>query len=401
MNQSERKYDIFISHSTKDEKTIEDLCHYLEERNLHCFVAYRDVPKGKDWGEYIVNAIEDCKVFVYVHTQASNKSKETTRELNLAFEAECLVIPFRIENIEYIKAKKYRLTNINWLDAFPGNPEDYFGELFEKIKPYFPDRIRESDKIEIQSRKTELKKKELEEQQREGREEIQIFNIKGVEFKMLRVEGGTFQMGATSEQGSDAYDKEYPVHSVTLSDYYIGQTQVTQELWEAVMGSNPSEFKGDNQRPVENVSWNDCQEFIEKLNRLTGKNFRLPTEAEWEYAARGGNKSKGYKYSGSNDVNAVAWYGNNSRVKTLPVATKQSNELGLYDMSGNVWEWCQDWYGDYWSRSQSNPKGANIGSHRILRGGGWCSRAESVRVSYRYGSTPDDRDDSYGLRLAL
>ena len=400
MNQSERKYDIFISHSTKDIEIIEDLCHYLEKRNLHCFVAYRDVPKGKDWGEYIVDAIEDCKVLVYVHTQASNKSEETTREIELAFKEKRLVIPFRIENIEYIKAKKYRLTNINWLDAFPGNPEDYFGELFERIKPYFPDRIRESDKIEIQSRKTELKKKELEEQQRKGREEDQIFTLKGVEFKMLRVEGGTFQMGATSEQGSDAADDEYPVHSVTLSDYYIGQTQVTQELWEAVMGSNPSYFKGDNQRPVENVSWNDCQKFIEKLNRLTGKNFRLPTEAEWEYAARGGNKSKGYKYSGSNDVNAVAWYGDNSGSKTHPVAQKQSNELGLYDMSGNVWECCQDCYGDYTSRSQSNPKGANTGSSRVLRGGSWCYDARCVRVSDRGINTPDCRLDG-GLRLAL
>ena len=401
MNQGERKYDIFISHSTKDEKTIEDLCHYLEERNLHCFVAYRDVPKGKDWGEFIVNAIEDCKVFVYVHTQASNKSKETTRELNIAFEAECLVILFRIENIEYIKAKKYRLTNINWLDAFPGNPEDYFGELFEKIKPYFHDRIQEGDEIEPQCRKTELKENELEEQQREDREEDPIFTLKGVEFKMLRVQGGTFQMGGTSEQGSDADDNEYPVHSVTLSDYYIGQTQVTQELWEVVMGSNPSYFEGDNQCPVENVSWNDCQEFIKKLNRLTGKNFRLPTEAEWEYAARGGNKSKGYKYSGSNDADAVAWYDKNIGGKTYPVATKQANELGLYDMSGNVWECCQDCYGDYTSHSQSNPKGANTGSSRVLRGGSWNIDAWCVRVSDRGYDAPDTRYDGSGLRFAL
>ena len=231
--------------------------------------------------------------------------------------------------------------------------------------------------------------------------EIETFTVNGVAFKMVKVEGGTFQMGATSEQGSDAYDWEKPVHSVTLPDYYIGQTQVTQELWEAVMGSNPSYFKGDNQCPVENVSWNDCQEFIEKLNRLTGKNFRLPTEAEWEYAARGGNKSKGYKYSGSNDADAVAWYYDNSGSKTHPVATKQSNELGLYDMSGNVWEWCQDWYGKYSSHSQSNPKGANTGSIRVLRGGSWFFKARSVRVSNRIINTPDYRNTNDGLRLVL
>ena len=231
--------------------------------------------------------------------------------------------------------------------------------------------------------------------------EIETFTVHGVAFKMVRVVGGTFQMGATSEQGSDADSDETPVHSVTLSDYYIGQTEVTQELWEAVMGSNPSYFKGDNQRPVENVSWNDCQEFIEKLNRLTGKNFRLPTEAEWEYAARGGNKSRGYKYSGSNNPDAVAWYDDNSGSKTHPVATKQSNELGLYDMSGNVYEWCQDWYGGYKSNSQTNPTGASKGSDCVLRGGSWYDSARRVRVSYRRHNTPDDRNITVGLRLAL
>ena len=231
--------------------------------------------------------------------------------------------------------------------------------------------------------------------------EIETFTVNGVAFKMVKVAGGTFQMGATSEQDDYAYDDEYPVHSVTLSDYYIGQTQVTQELWEAVMGSNPSEFKGDNQCPVEKVSWEDCQEFIEKLNRLTGKNFRLPTEAEWEYAARGGNKSKGYKYSGSNDADAVAWYGDNSGGKTHPVATKQSNELGLYDMSGNVWEWCYDWCGGYSSNSQTNPRGASSGSFRVLRGCGYGNGVRGVRVSDRFCYTPDFRDLIFGLRLAL
>ena len=231
--------------------------------------------------------------------------------------------------------------------------------------------------------------------------EIETFTVNGVAFKMVKVAGGTFQMGATSEQGSDADNDEYPVHSVTLSDYYIGQTEVTQELWQAVMGSNPSYFKGNDQRPVENVSWNDCQEFIEKLNRLTGNNFRLPTEAEWEYAARGGNKSRGYKYSGSNNPDAVAWYDKNSGGETHPVAQKQSNELGLYDMSGNVLEWCQDWKDKYKSNSQTNPTGPSTGSFRVLRGGGWNGYARSVRVSRCCGLAPDFRCYYFGLRLAL
>ena len=216
-------------------------------------------------------------------------------------------------------------------------------------------------------------------------------------FEMVFVEGGTFMMGATAEQESDAYDFESPTHSVTLSSYYIGKYEVTQAQWRAVMGSNPSLFAGDN-LPVEQVSWNDIQEFITKLNQQTGKTFRLPTEAEWEYAARGGNKSKGYKYSGSNTVDDVAWYGNNSSNTTHPVGQKAPNELGIYDMSGNVWEWCQDWYGSYSSDSQTNPTGPNSGSGRVLRGSSLLGDVVSCRISYRIFIDPDSRY-IYGFRL--
>lgn len=224
--------------------------------------------------------------------------------------------------------------------------------------------------------------------------------VNGIKYNMVWVDGGTFRMGATSEQGSDAYSDEKPVHSVTMSSYYIGKTEVTQALWKAVMGSNPSEFKGDNW-PVESVSWNDCQAFIRKLNALTGQNFRLPTEAEWEFACRGGNNSRGYKYSGSNYIDNVAWYDGNSGDKTHPVATKSPNELGIYDMSGNVWEWCADWYGDYSSGRQTNPKGPYGGSYRVFRGGSWDLIAGFCRSSYRLSGNPSDRGNRLGLRLAL
>ncbi len=217
---------------------------------------------------------------------------------------------------------------------------------------------------------------------------------------MIRVDGGTFTMGATSEQGNDVNDNEKPAHSVTLSTYHIGETEVTQALWQAVMGSNPSYLKGDN-RPVEQVSWDDCQEFIRKLNQLTGESFRLPTEAEWEYAARGGNKSQHYKYSGSNDLGSVAWYGDNSGDETHPVKTKQPNELGIYDMSGNVWEWCSDWYGNYASSAQINPTGATTESARVYRGGGWGFDTGLCRVSLRGCRSPLIRLVKLGLRLAL
>ena len=222
----------------------------------------------------------------------------------------------------------------------------------------------------------------------------------GISIDMVRVEAGTFTMGATPEM-KDPFDSEKPTHRVTLTnDYYIGKYEVTQRLWQAVMGNNPSEFNGDN-LPVDKVSWKDCQKFISKLNRITGKSFRLPTEAEWEYAARGGNKSRGYQYSGSNNLSDVAWYDENSGSKTHAVGTKQPNELGIYDMSGNVREWCQDWFGEYSSSSQVNPTGTNSGSFRVCRGGCWFSIVWGCRSSYRFCNAPGYRKYYLGLRLVL
>ena len=225
------------------------------------------------------------------------------------------------------------------------------------------------------------------------------FRVGNVEFAMVKVDGGTFTMGGTAEM-SKPYSDEKPTHQVTLSSYSIGETEVTQALWQAVMGNNPSRFKGDN-LPVEQVSWDDCRTFINKLNDLTGQRFRLPTEAEWEFAARGGNRSNHTQYSGSSSLDEVAWYMSNSGDKTHPVKTKKANELGLYDMAGNVWEWCQDWFGSYSSSSQSNPTGPNSGSNRVRRGGGWNSAAGGCRSSYRNYHTPVIRFSGFGLRLAL
>lgn len=251
--------------------------------------------------------------------------------------------------------------------------------------------------------------------------QTETFTVRGVTFTIVIVEGGTFMMGATEEQGTvDPEENEYPVHEVTLSSYGIGQTEVTQELWEAVMSWHPDTlnedfeaefihpsyfsskngFDDDLQRPVENISNRKIDLFLSFLNTLTGREFRLPTDAEWEFAARGGNQSKGYKYAGSNDIDEVAWYSDNNGVHTNLVATKAPNELGLYDMSGNVYEWCQDWFGSYSSSTQSNPTGPSSGSLRVRRGGGWGNDG-GCRVSYRGRLTPSLSLIFLGFRLAL
>jgi len=219
--------------------------------------------------------------------------------------------------------------------------------------------------------------------------------------EMVFVKSGTFIRGCTPEQKGACFENEEPAHQVALRDFYIGRYEVTQSQWKAVMGANnnPSEFKGDN-LPVENVSWEDVQFFIARMNSRTRDIYRLPTEAEWEYAARGGDQSRGYRYSGSNDVGEVAWYYQNSERKTHPVGTKQANELGIHDMSGNVYEWVSDWYGSYSGRPQMNPHGPSLDSFRVIRSGSWDSDEVNARVSYRSGMVPEAGYFILGFRLA-
>ena len=267
--------------------------------------------------------------------------------------------------------------------------------------------------VSLAEKKQRRLEKEAVEQEAKRKAFLQdrIIPVRGLSIVMKPIEGGTFWMGAqkTDPYGQnfddEAYDKENPVHSVTVNSFYMGETIVTQALWKAVMGDkskNPSFFEGDN-LPVEGVSWNDCIGFIRKLNRMTGKNFRLPTEAEWEYAARGGYQSNdnGYKYPGSDTIDDVAWYDGNSRYKTHAVKMKSPNELGIYDMSGNVWEWCQDWYDIYDNVSETNPKGPSSGVHHVLRGGSYGSSASESRVSYRVNSPSGLRSGYVGFRLVL
>lgn len=227
------------------------------------------------------------------------------------------------------------------------------------------------------------------------------YSVKGVEFTMVKIPAGEFRMGTSKEKDTEAEEQEMPSHRVVLSPYQIGKYEVTQELWVAVMGKNPSKWQ-DSHKPVEDISWYDCQKFIKKLNKLTGGSFRLPTEAEWEYAARGGNKSQDYKYSGSNNIDEVAWYGENSGKGPHKVGLKKSNEVGLYDMSGNIMEWCKDGertYNGFW---YDDPEGKLIKNFMCpcVRGGFWDLDAKDCRNTCRSAIGADYKSPGIGFRLA-
>lgn len=224
--------------------------------------------------------------------------------------------------------------------------------------------------------------------------------IKQLLADMVKCEGGDFTMGGTEEQRKDAADDE-TLQQVSLATFHIGRYEVTQLQWRTIMGHNPSLVKNDS-LPVDNVSWDDCAEFIEKLNALSGRKFRLPTEAEWEYAARGGALTQGKRYSGSDDYLTVAWCRENSDDNPHPVGTLEPNELGLYDLSGNVWEWCADRYGKYDTEKQlTDPQGPEEGKNRVLRGGAYYTDRLALRTSARSADAPDNRQNGTGLRLAI
>ena len=423
----------------------------------------KGIVPGEDFAAKILKHIKACKVFLFLSSVSANQSEWTRKEIACALMLKKHVIPVLLDESPFDDAVMMRIVDLDRIDYYE-NPQEGISKLISSINTYLKrdkadearrmaDEKRRQEELERQRRQQEEEKKRQEqiekieteiaalEAQRTERKKVvlqkeqelklaqvdleaceakiqklqkklqelsepkkkeerdQVFTVDGVSFKMIRVEGGSFMMGSP-DNNPDAYDDEKPPHEVTLSDYYIGETQVTQALWKAVMGKNPSRFKGDN-NPIEEVSWTDCQEFINKLNTKTGRTFRLPTEAEWEYAARGGNKSRGDKYAGSDNIDEVAWYGNNSERVTHPVKQKKANELGLYDMSGNVWEWCQDWFDRYGSGKETNPTGRSGGSIRVLRGGSWFSDAQGCRVAYRGCGDPDNRDGDVGFRLAL
>ncbi len=373
---------------------------YMTKGSKQLVIKHPDyLPLNVDLSSYVTGGLNSKTTYVLSLIRGDTNPKTSNQILTIKYTPLTAVV--------MVDSKLLKGNNGTVTTELPVGSHDYIiaadgyetSEGSVKLHMESPSTVR-IDLLQTSSSAENEKSSSSSSQSEQSSDLIKAFTVHGVTFNMVKVSGGTFNMGATSEQGSDVSGDEKPVHSVTLSDYWIGEIEVTQALWQAVMNSNPSVFKGSN-KPVEMVSWDDCQTFISKLDSLTGKKFSLLTEAQWEYASRGGNKSGGYKYSGSNKINDAAWNDDNSGNSTHDVKTKSANELGLYDMSGNVWEWCSDWYGNYSSDSQKNPIGPDAGSDRVNRGGSWFSFPRYCRGSDRYGDVPDSRSNNLGMRLAL
>ena len=336
----------------------------------------------------------ECAKWFYTLFQ-NQDGKDVNEQIQKAYEC------FRalIVADEYFLDKEYKRAKERYKIVMEKNPKDLYAK---KQYDFCEKQLRREDDVDVDDDDDLIEMAEPDENSLSEKEHAGFSNYtetsNNLNIAMVAVQGGTFTMGCTSEQ-VNCWDDELPTHRVTLNDFYIGKYEVTQAQWQAVMGTNPSVFAGDN-RPVESVCWNEVQDFITKLNSMTGKQYRLPTEAEWEFAARGGIKSKGYKYSGSNVVGRVAWYHGNSWLKTHNVGSKAPNELGIYDMSGNVYEWCSDWFSQYDSSTQDNPQESSSGYARVFRGGGWYGDAKYARVSYRFYFYPSHWFSYLGFRLA-
>lgn len=388
--------DIFISYASEDRARAALIAAALETRGWTVFWD-RTIPAGKTWRDYIGAALEEARCVLVVWSAASIASTWVQEEADSGRERGVLV-PVLIEAVK--QPLGFRLIQAEDLTGWDGNaaapafaklagdlatmlgePQAFAGSGADVARPWleWPWLMApQQAAAPVPSAKTYQE------------------TITGMEFVL--VEGGCFQMGDTFGDG-DASEK--PVHEVWVDGFYMGKYAVTQGQWQKITGSNLSRFRQGEDYPVEVVSWHEAQAFIAKLNALTGKKYRLPTEAEWEYAARSGGRKE--KYSGGNDVDAVAWYEANSGGKTNPVGAKSANGLGLYDMSGNVWEWCADWYGEnyYASSPQDNPQGPATGSERVIRGGSWNNDAWGVRSVRRVWSAPANRFNHLGFRLVV
>lgn len=424
------EYDVFISYSSMDKQVADKVCQALEYQNIKCWMAPRDIEVGQKYSEAIESAICNSKIFLIIFSKNSQSSPWVESELNIAFTEYKIIVPLRIDNAKLEGEMRLLLNNKQWIDICQTSDE-VFENLVTTIAKYIK-KQKGGDKqnILLDKNGNSLKTEHLEPSFFRKyymyicvaiaisamlfsmffpklfyteKEPCITFTVNNVSFDMIYVKGDTFEMGEI-KTNDNPFDM--PKHMVTLSDFYIGKYTVTQALWIAVMNDNPSDYKGEN-LPVNNVSWHDCQAFVNKLNAITKKKFALLTEAQWEFAARGGIKSKGYNYSGSNNLSDVGWYDDNSDQTMHTVGMKKPNELGVYDMSGNIEEWCSDWYIDWYNvqecNSEVNPTGPAKGKDgmTVVRNGSFTGSEYGCRIFTRNYFPGESGSALIGFRLAL
>lgn len=395
----EHMKDVFVSYKRVDKDYVFPIVKQIEDAlGPICWIDLEGIESNAQFQSKICKAIDEATIFLFMysktHLDIDMESDWTVKELTYAMdEKQCMLV-----NLD--GSKLYNVFKLNFQSK--NNTDATDPRQIQKLIDEIGKRIGKCGRNPVK------KLTQSEQRSSEIAPAVLTFNVRGVPFNMVRVEPDAFMMGTSARDMEGFSDeendwiKDWTQHQVTLTkSFYVGETQVTQELWSAVMGENPSCFITDIKRPVEQVSWNDCQKFIQKLSGLLNRRFSLPTEAEWEFAARGGKNSDGYKYAGSDDVNDVAWSMANSICVTHPVKTKKPNELGIYDMSGNVWEWCQDIFGDYEGSAETDPTGSTTGSFRVIRGGCWNYDAKYCRTPFRNFSSSTRKDYSIGLRLVL
>lgn len=433
INDQRTMYDIFISYSRKNQKIVDTFVSRLQEEGFSIWIDRKGIESGDAFKSVIVKAISESNVVLFFSSEASNQSKWTAKEIGLATEFSKPIIPIKLDSAKYGSEVMFDLVNLDFIDytdPFKRNDmmEKLISVLYSKIgrdnpppvkkrnhKPYIWYGVGMAVLLAITiSVLLMIKGGEGNNQSANLTHlEPQIeFVVKNLSFKMLLVKGGSFNMGAQRDNpdlpgfDEDAAEDEEPVHEVKVNSFYMLESEVTQLFWKVIMGGEPKENEGwteslgkGDDYPAYNVSWNDIQVFLKKLNALTNKQFRLPTEAEWEYAARGGH-STSYKYSGSNHVEYVCWYSKNAK-KTSPVKKRQENELHLYDMSGNVWEWCSDKYSSYSSTGDESKTDTLHQNDYVCRGGSWGSGEWRCRVSTRKYRKADHVSKHLGFRIVL
>lgn len=370
-----KKYDIYISYSRTDLAIVSQIYYELLSKGFKVWIDMKGLSTGDDFVNTIINAIDSSSLFIFIISKNSTKSSWSRKEVSYADRKGKTIIFIRIDNLPMPDIFQFHYGNRDIID---------FSDMKQREKLFRYLEMRFCNKSFVDT---------------DNGAELVTISLNNYAIQLRRVEGGVFTMGATDNQGGS--EDEMPVHIVRLDSYYIGTIPVTQELWQIVQGYNPSYHRKNKKLPVENITWEECKSFVARLNKLTGKMFRLPTEAEWEYAARGGLQFSGFKYSGSNLINDVAWFLDNSEANTHEVAQKFPNELGMFDMSGNVWEWCYDWYAPYSSNDIVNPKGAAIGTKRVCRGGSCYDKDADCRITSRSAHSPLFKSAFIGFRLVL